>query len=1824
MATGNNGSERNASAQPITKLTVTGTVQDILVNQFTDFPQLEPVKSIIINSSTRGEDNEVVTIDMTGDHLLELVFEDNTTWLCTPSTLEELYPGQMIPQRGADTAFSLPLTLQTQQADRGIIQQVALKVVTLFTKKAAASGIQALATDLENKHLGTLRGLCKVTNTFDLTPFNADSASLKTSPVLLFIHGTNSSSKGSFGELPGSDLWNHITQTYKDNILAFQHQTLTQSPLQNAVDLVKQLPKGVELHLITHSRGGLVGEILARCADTDQTSIGFSEKEIAYLSGEGRENDIKCIKDLQQLFQDRKFKVTRFIRVACPTGGTTILSKRLDHFFNISLNLLGLATGALANPVYVAMKNLLTAIIDQKNHNDVLPGLEAMKPDSPFIIAINNQDTTINFPVVAISGNCKAKVNFRALLILTEKLFFMEANDLVVNTSSMYVGSKRQMNLQYFFDEGTDVDHFHYFKNKKTNTAIQFALQAKEDDTLISGFTKFSRGLAAADTIERQALLNLDGGEYSSNNVTGKRPIAILLPGIMGSCLSRNFENIWLNYLRMLKGDLLLLDTANTEIKTNTIIKTAYKKLGDTISQDYDVVTFAYDWRLPSKQAAALLEETVKKLMALNQPIKIIAHSLGGVVVRDFMVFHQATWRQLNASQGFRLLFLGTPLMGSYRIINVLMGEDDIINKLSKLDLLHSKKRLLQLFNTFPGILGLLPLTKDGLNDFANGTVWTNMAQALGDANWPVPKSQSGLSDFEQYRTEILNAMDGLDLSNAVYIAGQDKQTPCGYRIDVNKDNSRELVLLSTAEGDQSVTWNDNIPAGMIKNNSVYYVNHSHGALSNSPDMFSGIKEILEKGKTRLFSTQRPSVRGDQKIFRKPMTTDFDLSVEGVSKTMLGFDDNTVVKTSHLPIKVSISHGDCKFATYPLLLGHFKYDSILYAEKRVNKLLTGQLEEMNKLGIYPGDIGTCEVILTNAENGFQGVIIAGIGDQDKLTAFDLSVTTEKAASKYLLNIHGQQKLNNTVVKDRIGISPLMIGCGYGGQSIESSVQAILQGITNANRKIAALYGEKATLIEEVEFIEQYQERALGCFYAIHRIAKELTGMLDIVADEAIRECDGARQKVNVDQGRDWWSRITISESGDDTNINNVKADDINTSNVKALNFSVSTGAAREELQSVFITGNVAEQLIESISVNNNWSTEKAATIFELLMPNEFKSRLKRHGNIAWVLDKETAAYPWELLQHKGDDVKPLCINAGMIRQLATRNSRLNIQLAITDTALIIGDPDLKGFLPQLSGAQEEAQKVEELLSNNQFNTTKLLRSKQEEIVPALMSGSYRILHLAGHGVFDDKNPSASGMVIGKDNFLTTAQLKQMSDTPELVFVNCCFLGKTDSIAEKYYQSRFKMAANIGIQLIENGVKAVIVAGWAVDDQEAQLFATEFYQQMLQGKTFGDAVRLAREAAYNFNNKINTWGAYQCYGDPFYRLRTGGSVYEEKQYVISIQAETDLTNLYSDMRTGDFTADEILTKMSAIIDETEARKLRTQAITELEAKIYFYLNKFDEALKKYEVLVTSVENGYSFSAMEQYCSLLCRKLRDDIGKSSPQQIEKDFDRLKNLLNALIQLKPTCDRYSLQGSSWKKITALYFNDASASRLKNAVRMSADAYRKANDINFNAYYYINWITLEAMLIKAGLQEWGGLAYQVEGNKADPQEVAKGGSGNGKPASPTVVLPQLTEIEATLLNLKQTISQQNKILSLQDALVMPNITITEKILAASDIKDIVDNWDSIQTSSYQGVWKTEGAKEEWLQEVTHLGLLIRALFAIKPSVLLSPSMPPLTGKPE
>ena len=154
------------------------------------------------------------------------------------------------------------------------------------------------------------------------------------------------------------------------------------------------------------------------------------------------------------------------------------------------------------------------------------------------------------------------------------------------------------------------------------------------------------------------------------------------------------------------------------------------------------------------------------------------------------------------------------------------------------------------------------------------------------------------------------------------------------------------------------------------------------------------------------------------------------------------------------------------------------------------------------------------------------------------------------------------------------------------------------------------------------------------------------------------------------------------------------------------------------------------------------------------------------------------------------------------------------------------------------------------------------------MITSLMTGEYQIVHIAAHGQYDP-DPMKSGVVISDRLFVTPAEVARLPLVPELVFLNCCYLGKMGEGRSTSPDPR--LASSLAEGFIRAGARAVIAAGWAVDNA-GTTFATTFYEQFLSGVTFGDAVRLARQTTAANHPKSNTWGAYQCYGNPDFRFR----------------------------------------------------------------------------------------------------------------------------------------------------------------------------------------------------------------------------------------------------------------------------------------------------------------------------------------------------------------
>jgi CHAT domain-containing protein len=1616
-------------------------------------------KTYLIGSDTRGNSNNK-EITLTETEYIQFVYDDGTTWFSDSETIHELFPEIKNANRDAATTFQIPIYLDASTENRGLAGRIILKVIRIFAKPVLARKVKDIASDLENRHLNLREGLNRLNSKFELVDFDSNK-SPDDRPYLLFIHGTNSDTIGAFSALKTNGAFGKIVTSYGENILAFQHRTLTESPLSNAAALVEKLPDNITLHIISHSRGGLIGDILSKYA----SNKGFIKEDSDLLKKEDRTDDVIQIEKLNNLFNSKKITVEKFVRVASPSAGTLLASERIDHIINILFNLLGDKLNIIADLTH----ELISSVLDQKNNVDSLPGLEAMNPGSPFIKVLNYKRTSTAIdgkPLMVISGNGALNLSFHGVLVILGKLLYQQRNDLVVNTDSMYLGAQRNTNIQYFFEEESYVDHVHYFVNPTTQTALLNALKTPVGE-IIPGYKSVMQFQVPASD---RGIFGLDSGELfpDSKPPSGKKPIVILLPGIMGSNIYTPTNRLWLNYWGIISGDLKNMPLlAASEAKS--VIKTSYAKLYRQLSFTYDVVLFPFDWRQPMAVTASLLNDKIIELMALNKPIKIIGHSMGGVLVRDFMVYHSQTWKALNATLGFKLLFLGTPLKGSHRILAVLFGEDKIINKLSSLDITHTKKELISIFSQLPGILALLPLTETVEEDYSKGEIWSKMRIALGDRTWPLPVATAGgvLDGFKDYRSKVNKLVNenGIDYTNIVYIAGQDDKTVCGYTIEKNK-----LFFEYTREGDHSVTWELGIPKELKEKNQVYYSSITHGDLANAPSLFSGIEEILSKGSTSKLSQVKPSFRDGSATFRVAEHFDFDLSENGLENTILGIGSPQEEKSSETPITVTVSQGDLSYASFHVMAGHFKNDAILYAEKAIDTNLNSILKYKQSIGSYPGDIGTSE-IFDNDTPFFKGAIIVGIGEPGKLTSFSLAKTVEIGITDYLLRLCSAKNCPDT-----IGVSSLLMGSGYGGLSIQNSAVAIVEGITKANQNIASLTGIHQCRISNLEFIEQDESIAVNCLFAAKKMENDKDESHNIVLQRStVKKLFGSRKRFNVESEIDWWNRITIKT------VETI----INERTLKRLNFNATTSDAREEENELFSSTSLIDAFINEISVENSWSKQRAQTLFELLIPNNFKDQLKRKGSISWVLDKESAAYPWELLQDNSANAKPLCIDAGMIRQLITKNYRLQINRVTVEKALIVADPLLNSkTLNQLAGAVREGNAVENRMNIKNYDYKSLINQSAAEITTALFAESYKIIHLAGHGIYDPDNPERTGMVIGDEKFLTPSQINQMSNVPEFVFVNCCHLGKIVGVDDELYHQRYRLAANIGTQLIEIGVKAVIVAGWQVEDNAAEKFADQFYKELFDGASFGNAVKRARTSIYNeADPQNNTWGAYQCYGDPYYRLyqRRSKAAAEVKNYTIEEEAIIDLENLLNSLDVRGTKSSDILDSLKIISNgRIKAAFPSCTRITEIEALIYYELGMYEQADLKFVALNTNEDAKFSVVTLEKYCTnktylhfenyLEEEKIdKDESDKKESDKAITDFNKIVKNYKYLSEINDTSERKCLLAGTYKRIG--YVSKTISEKLE-AYNSAIQLYKKAYDSHKHSYALNNYLIYQSIL--------------------------------------------------------------------------------------------------------------------------------------------------------
>ena len=1549
---------------------------------------LQPVRSFDVGPAARGSAVGVVrqTHDAQPDEIIVFELADGGTLVTTATRLRETLRQTHPEMLDGDTILLEKLRAEGAAPGRGLgdaLGGLVSKVFTLAVGAAPDAIVEAALAQLPNpaelgvSWLGTkvlmraiedrlaqgpglYRWVGASGKPADLVPAHLVEAHDPPPPdrpgdaMLVFVHGTGSSTLGSFGELRTGDrdLWGTLEAQFPGGIYGFEHRTLSESPIENAIQLVGALPRGAQVSLASHSRGGLVADLLClgnfdalidsyhyAFPGTGDPDADESRRVLGELrDAHGVQRD--QLRTLAKLMRQRRIGVQRYVRAASPANGTLLASGNFDVFLSGLLTLIGAVPFFFGSPIYSAFKRVVIEIAKNRTNAHLVPGIEAMLPDSPMARLLRDAPVQPGVAMAVIAGDIQGGNMLKRLgILLTDFLLFdKEDNDLVVNTPSMLAGIAPKAGSRVLFDRGADVSHFRYFSNIDTRAALRdWFISA--DPAALDTFRALPSAQEYADALANAARSRAGGDP--------KRPIVVVLPGVMGSHLQAGgHDRVWFDPLDIASGGLAKIAWGKPGVEAEELFAMFYGKLCEHLGSSHRVERFPYDWRQPLDVLAERLGEFLDRLLKETEaPIRLLAHSMGGLVVRACIHKRRSVIDALMARDGARLVILGTPNQGAHSMVENLLGKGDTLRTLVRLDLTHTMQQVLDIVAGFRGALQLLPkrgfvdtfqgqADGGGLYDYQKAQTWADLKTKVTDFWFGNQRAGTPGQDVLD-SAGWLWAADGKERpalpeayeKRSVYVFGVARNTPCGVREEPDGRGGVRIKMVGTTRGDGTVSWDSGRIGGV---GSYYYMPAQHGDLPSTVEYFPALTELLTSGTTALLSAQPPASRA----IEQPLPISYDAGPptaddpDALQRGLMGGSlRNRVPPRPRRRLEVAVKAMDLRFLAKPVMVGHYEQDPIAGAESLIDReLLEGDLTERHTLGLYAGARGTATVVL-RVPNAFErergsltGAVVTGLGRYEgALSPAELTESVRTGALRYLLQI-----VDVLGKGDReVPLATLLVGFNSSANlTVGASVEALVRGVIEAN----ARFFETTRLnirIARLDIIELYIDTAITAVYALRQLTDRLTalaekqGTLLATRSELVRG-EGARQRLFDDRNSSYWPRLIITDADrSDAQCpaecyeNRGAATDAGATDLvrvaDRLRFLYVGQRARAESVMQQRQPGLIEALVSQQIRDTVWNEDFGRMLFQLMVPHDFKDAARQLERVVLVVDSQTANLPWELMladdparrddpAHADDDRRPLALRAAVVRQLSSSRFRAHVRQAISRNALVIGNPSVAGFgaafpmpavvtsgvpggavaplvvpaadPPPLPGAQAEAQATVAVLASMGYAVASAIGVDEPaaRVLATLYQQPWRILHISAHGVFGLRHADGrlrSGVLLSDGLLITAAEIAAMEIVPDLVFLNCCHLGQIDG-----GRSGNKLAASVARELIEIGVRCVVVAGWAVNDESAKRFGQTFYEELLLRRhPFGDAVFAARVATWEANRSDITWGAFQAYGDP---------------------------------------------------------------------------------------------------------------------------------------------------------------------------------------------------------------------------------------------------------------------------------------------------------------------------------------------------------------------
>ena len=787
-------------------------------------------------------------------------------------------------------------------------------------------------------------------------------------------------------------------------------------------------------------------------------------------------------------------------------------------------------------------------------------------------------------------------------------------------------------------------------------------------------------------------------------------------------------------------------------------------------------------------------------------------------------------------------------------------------------------------------------------------------------------------------------------------------------------------------------------------------------------------------------------------------------------------------------ITVSVSHGDLRYARYPLAVGHYVGDAIVSAEALLDVALDGTLRQHFNLGVYPGPLETSHIVQSPSCHP-PGAIVVGLGKVGELTPLRLRQSFSAALRKYALLQSEAPRSDTAQQKTGVRFSSLLVGSDGGALgSLSDFIHAIVRGAVDANR--ALRHARLETRIDCIEFVELYEDMAIAAGQIIANLpgplAQELGADEGVVGQKCIDVLQGGRfLRPTNPYASGWWQRIAVRRKVESGAAPAALQPDTATS----LQFTVLTDRARLEQELSVEQRALITELITKATGTPTVDLSLSAALYLLVVPDHIRDRIAAGGDLLFMVDRAGAGYPFELMAERTvEEPQPLADSRGILRQFETDIFRERVEMARADQIFILGNP--KTLLwPDLPGAQAEAEDVKQIAEKHGLKVMLAARDDAERAVIDLTTGEYRILHLAAHGRYD-ADPMKSGVIVSDRIAITPAEVLRLPLVPELVFLNCCYLGQIGE--QRAAGPDPRLGASLAEGFIQAGVRAVIAAGWPVADQAGRLFARSFYTSFLAGATFGDAVKTARDETRANYPAVNTWGAYQCYGNPEYRFRPAETVsrgHVTPRMVAPSEALQALRTMAADAGRVSIRGVPALSKrFDQLLKALRKPWLEQAELLAACGDICGQLEEFERAIAFYRQALRAVPAGAPLVVTEQLANLLARaaavRVMAEPTRTNVNAALAAFAEASKWLDWLDEkLEPSKERWALRGSLHK-----HWAICEAGRRREHLQRAADAYDQAAKLanKEEDYGRLNVLALDFVL--APQQELPGSQHQAD----------------------------------------------------------------------------------------------------------------------------------------